>query len=83
MHSEKELLRPFYINALLMAFTADLQNAELKQMRTADTTLIDKRSNLYRVTYVNAESLSNCLHAGFYIALKSEPIVLVSDPYLV
>lgn len=83
MQSGKELLSPFNINALLMAFTADLQNAELKHMRTADTMLIDKRSNLYRGTYVTAGSLSNCLHAGLFIVLKSEPIVLVSDPYLI
>lgn len=83
MQSGKELLSPFNINALLMAFTADLQNAKLKHMRTADTMLIDKRSNLYRVTHVTAESLSNCLHAGLFIVLKSEPIVLVSDPYLI
>lgn len=82
MQSGKELLSPFNTNALLMAFAADLQNAELKHMRTADTVLIEKRSNLYRVTYVTAESLSNCLHAGLFIVLKSEPIVLVSDPYL-
>lgn len=82
MQSGKELLSPFNTNALLMAFAADLQNAELKHMRTADTVLIEKRSNLYRVTYVTAESLSNCLHAGLFIVLRSEPIVLVSDPYL-
>lgn len=82
MQSGKELLSPFNTNALWMAFTADLQNAELKHVRTADTVLIEKRSNLYRVTYVTAESLSNCLHAGLFIVLKSEPIVLVSDPYL-
>lgn len=82
MQSGKELLSPFNTNALWMAFTADLQNAELKHVRTADTVLIEKRSNLYRVTYVAAESLSNCLHAGLFIVLKSEPIVLVSDPYL-
>lgn len=56
MQSGKELLSPFNINALLLAFTADLQNAELKHMGTADAVLIDKRSNLYRVTYVTAES---------------------------
>lgn len=83
MQSGKELLSPFNINALLLAFTADLQNAELKHMGTADAVLIDKRSNLYRVTYVTAESLSNCLHAGLFIVLKSEPRVLVSDPYLI
>lgn len=82
MQSGKELLNPFNTNALLMAFTADLQNAELKHMRTADTMLIDNRSNLYRVTYVTAESLSNCLHAWLFIVLKSQPRVLASDPYL-
>lgn len=63
MQSGKELLNPFNTNALLMAFTADLPNAELKHMRTADIMLIDKRSDIYRVMYVTAESLSNCLHA--------------------
>lgn len=82
MQSRKGLLNPFNTNALLMAFTADLQNAELKHMRTADTMLIDKRSNLYRVMYVTAESLSNCLHTWLFIVLKSEQRVLVSDPYL-
>lgn len=52
-------------------------------MTTAETMLMYKRSNLYRVTYVTAESLSNCLHAGLFIVLKSEPIVLVSDPYFI
>lgn len=82
MQSGKELLNPFNTNDLLMAFTADLPNAELKHMRTADITLIDKRSSIYRVTYATAESLSNCLHAWLFIVSKSEPRVLVSDPYL-
>jgi len=82
MQLGKELLDPFSTNALLMAFTADLPNAELKHTRTADIMLIDKRSNIYRVTYVTAESLSNCLHAWLFIVLKSELRVLVSDPHL-
>lgn len=82
MQSGKELLKPFNTNALLMAFTADLPNAELKCVRTVDILLIDKRSNIYRVTYVTAESLSSCLHAWLFTVLKSEPRVFVSDPYL-
>lgn len=41
MQSGKKLLNPFNANALLMVFTADLQNAELKHMRTADIMLTD------------------------------------------
>lgn len=41
MQSGKKLLNPFNANALLMFFTADLQNAELKHMRIADIMLID------------------------------------------